>query len=280
MINEYHFDKLIIGGSLESLLYSFVNDTKILILEPLYPIEVYNLDYKPSLRLLGYSKDETVMMSELWDRLSFVLSMIGSNVFPNIINSHREQDGNIIVITQHNKRITYSADEVVYFDKVSDKNVTMLDWFNVRSGNNHGYTLIEDKDNNFISKICFYKSNRVGGNSRMKDILAISDLTLEESMIIDHAEGIARIKILQMMKEKGIRGQSNGHDKDGRKLHYALNIEHTYRENRKNYTPLYSLEYLLEQEPEKEEQWNLTKKLFRHKQITTLQESFQLPANL
>ena len=280
MINEYHFDKLIIGGSLESLLYSFVNDTKILILEPLYPIEVYNLDYKPSLRLLGYSKDETVMMSELWDRLSFVLSMIGSNVFPNIINSHREQDGNIIVITQHNKRITYSADEVVYFDKVSDKNVTMLDWFNVRSGNNHGYTLIEDKDNNFISKICFYKSNRVGGNSRMKDILAISDLTLEESMIIDHAEGIARIKILQMMKEKGIRGQSNGHDKDGRKLHYALNIEHTYRENRKNYTPLYSLEYLLEQEPEKEEQWNLTKKLFRHKQITTLQESFQLPVNL
>ena len=280
MINEYHFDKLVIGGSLESLLYSFVNDTKVLILEPLYPIEVYNLDYKASLRLLGYNKDEPIMMSELWDRLSFVLSMIGSNVSPNIIRSHREQDSSIVVITQHNKRITYSADEIVHFDKVSDKNITMLDWFNVRSGNNHGYTLVDDSDNNFVNKICFYKSNRVGGNSRMKDILAISDFTLEESMMVDHAEGIARIKVLQMMKEKGIRGQSNGHDKDGRKLHYALNIEHTYRENRKNYIPLYSLEHLLEQEPEKEEQWNLTKKLFRHKQITTLRESFQLPANL
>ncbi len=76
MINEYHFDKLIIGGSLESLLYSFVNDTKILILEPLYPVEVINLKYRPSLRLLGYNKDETIMLSELWDRITFVLSMI------------------------------------------------------------------------------------------------------------------------------------------------------------------------------------------------------------
>ncbi len=280
MINEYHFDKLIIGGSLESLLYSFINDTKILILDPLYPIEVFGLQYKPSLRLLGYNKSETIMLSELWDRVTFVLSMIGSVVSPNIITSHRERDNKIVTITQRNKRVTYSADELVYFDKVDKKKVTMLDWFNVRSGNNHSHTIIEDQENTFINKIYFYRSARLGGNSNMRDILALSKLTTEESHMVDHSEGIARLKVLQMMKEKGIRGQSNGYDKDGRRLHYALNIEHTYRENRQKYTPLYSLEELLEQEPNKEEQWNITKKLFRHKQITTLQESFRLPGNL
>jgi hypothetical protein len=206
--------------------------------------------------------------------------MIGSIVSPNLIASRREKDNSLVTITEHNKRITYTAEEFVYFDKIVKNNVTMLDWFNVRSGNNHGNTIIDDYKNKFINKIHFYKSNRTGGNSRMKDILALSEFTIEESLSVDHSEGIARIKVLQMMKEKGIRGQSNGYDKDGRRLHYALNIEHTYRENRKKYKPLVSLADLLKLEPEKEKQWDLTKKLFRHKQITTLRESFQLPGNL
>jgi hypothetical protein len=280
MINEYHFDKLIIGGSIESLFYSFISDIKILIIEPLYPIEVYTLEYKPSLRLLGYTNSETILLSELWDRITFVLSMIGSNVSPNIIRSSREDDNKIVTITQRNKRVTYSADELIYFDNIDDKKITMLDWFNVRSGNNHNHRLIEDPDNTFINKIHFYRSSRAGSNSNMRDVLALSEFTVQDSQMVDHSEGIARIKTIDMMKKAGIRGQSNGYDKDGRKLHYALNIEHTYRENRKKYRPLYSLKRLLEQEPKKEEQWNITKKLFRHKQITTLRESFQLPASL
>lgn len=279
MINEYHFDKLVIGGSLESLLYSFINDAKILILEPLYPIEVFSLPYKPSLRLLGYNKNETIMLSELWDRITFVLSMIGSIVSPNIITSHREKDNKIITVTQRNKRVTYGAEELVYFDKIDKNNVTMLDWFNVRSGNNHPHKVIEDEENTFINKICFYRSLRLGNNSNMRDILALSKFTIKESKMVDHSEGIARLKVLQMMKDKDIKGQSNGYGKGGRRHHYALKVEHTYRENRKKYTPLHLLEDLLKQEPEKEEQWNITKKLFRHKQISILRESFRLPAN-
>ena len=280
MINEYHFDKIVIGGSIESLLYSFINHAKILLLEELYPIDVKRVAYKPSLRLLGYQKKDTILESEMWNRLTFILSMNGCLLFPNIISSHRESDGKIVIVTERNKRITYSADEFVYFDKVDNENVTMLDWFNVKSGNNHQHEVIEDPENTFINKIHFYRSRRMGSNSSVRDMLALSNFSIEETQLIDHSEGIARIKVLQMMKEAGIRGQSNGYDKAGRRLHYALNIEHTYRENRKKYTPSTNLEELLLQEPNKEEQWNLTKKLFRHKQITTLQESFQLPANL
>ena len=280
MINEYHFDKLVIGGSLESLLYSFVNDTKVIILEELYPVEVAEVPYKPSLRLLGYNSNEVIKKAELWDRLTFILSMNGCLVSPNIISSHRESDNKLITVTERNKRVTYSADEIVNFDKVDGENVIMLDWFNVRSGNNHKHKLIKDPDNRFINKVYFYRSNRIGSSSAIRDILAISKLTVKESQMVDYSEGIARIKTLQMMKDKGIKGQSNGTSKSGLRLHYALKIEHTFRENRKMYAPLISLEELLKQEPEKEERWNLTKKLFRHKQITTLRESFQLPASL
>jgi hypothetical protein len=280
MINEYHFDKLVVGGSLESLLYSFVNDFKVIILEQLYPLEVDEMCYEPSLRLLGYNSKEVIKKAELWDRLTFVLSMNGCLVSPNIISSHRESDDRLITVTERNKRVTYSADEIINFDKVDDENILMLDWFNVRSGNNHKHKLIEDHENKFINRVHFYRSSRTGANSTIRDILAVSEFTTKESQMVDHSEGIARIKTLQMMKDNGIRGQSNGTNKLGTKLHYALKIEHTFRENRKKYKPLISLTDLLKQEPEKEERWNLTKKLFRHKQITTLQESFQLPANL
>ena len=35
---------------------------------------------------------------------------------------------------------------------------------------------------------------------------------------------------LKMMKEAGIKGQSNGTSKSGYKLHYAVKIEHTHRQ--------------------------------------------------
>ena len=182
------------------------------------------------MRVLGYNKKDTIMKAELWNRLSFVLSLNGCLISPNIVNSHRELNNNrIVTITDGNKRIIYEADEIVHFDKKDDENIKMLDWFSVRSGNNHQHEVIEDTNNRFINKLHFYRSQRVGGNSNIKDVLAVSDFNTKESFLVDHSEGIARLKVLQMMKEAGIRGQSNGYDKDGRRLHYAINIEHPDR---------------------------------------------------
>ena len=279
MINEYKFDKLIIGGSLESLLYSFINSEKILMLNPLYPFEMSKIDYSDSLRLVGYDNNRQIAKSELWDRLTFILSLTGLVVFPSIISNHRENENEFVIITDNNKRITLSAEETVVFDTISLDKVFMYDWFNVRSGNNHDYEVLTD-DDEFINKIHFYKSKRIGRNKRMKDLVAESYIDRSRTQSPDYGEGIARLKTLKMMKEAGIRGQSNGYSKLGKQQHYAIKIEHTHREIYDDYKPLVQIGELLKQEPERGEQWNLTKKLFRHKQITTLQESFRLPAGL
>jgi len=279
MINEYHFDKLIVGGSLESLLYSFINSEKILLLNPLYPFELSKIDYCDSLRLVGYDNKREIYKSELWDRLTFILSLTGLIIFPSIIKTHREADDKFVIITDNNKRISLTSDDIINFDRIKDEKVYLYDWFNVRSGNNHDYEVISD-DDEFVSNVYFYTSKRIGGNKRMKDLVAESYINLIDAEDVNLGEGIARLKVIKMMKEAGIRGQSNGYSKKGKQQHYAIKLEHTHREVYNDYEPAETLEKLLTQEPDRGEQWNLTKKLFRHKQITTLQESFRLPANL
>ena len=279
MINEYHFDKLIIGGSLESLLYSFINSERILLLNPLYPFEMSKIDYTEPLRLVGYENNRQIYKSELWDRLSFILSLTGLVIFPSTIKTHRESEDKFIIVTDYNKRITIEADQVINFDIINKNKVFIYDWFNVRSGNNHDYEILTD-DDEFVNKVHFYTSKRVGRNKRMKDLVAESYLNEVNKQSIDYGEGIARLKVLKMMKEAGIRGQSNGYSKSGRQQHYAIKIEHTHREIHNDYKPMVPIKQLLLQEPDRGEQWNLTKKLFRHKQISTLQESFRLPAGL
>ena len=280
MINEYHFDKLIVGGSLESMLYAYFNNQKILLLDALYPFTLTTTSYHNAFRFIGYQPDETIYTSEMWDRLTFLMSMTGQLVFPNTMKTFREEENKLVVITQHNKRIYFAFDELVEFDKINEKEVSMYDWFNVRSGNNHKHKIIVDNENEFINRLYFYESTRIGKNSNLRDAVGESRMSAKESQLVDHSEGIARLKAISMMRGAGIRGQSNGTSKDGIRLHYAIKLEHTHREIKYDYETLHSMEDILLSEPERGDTWNLTKRLFRHKQITTLQESFRLPASL
>ena len=77
MKQEYHYDKIVIGGSLESLLYSFITETPIIIREALLPFELEKIENPQDFKFLGYEGARKVYTSELWDRLTFLLSMSG-----------------------------------------------------------------------------------------------------------------------------------------------------------------------------------------------------------
>ena len=280
MIDEYHFDKLNIGGSLECLLHSFLNDEQALIIDPLYPFGLETVEYRDDLKFLGYNKKDKIYKSEIWDRLSFIMSMVGKIIVPNIITNHRLEDNKAVLITDFNKRITINFKELCLFDSVDDRTIDVYDWFNVRSGNNHTHSVLKDKKHMFVHTLHFYEATRIGNNRTMKDACAASTLKSKDLLSVHYTEGIARLKVLKMMKEAGIRGQSNGTSKSGIRLHYALKIEHTHREVKERYAPFKSIDEILKNRNRGGEAWNLAKKLFRHKQISTLRESFRLPANL
>tara|TARA_Y100000593_G_scaffold95018_1_gene198355 strand:+ start:10729 stop:11571 length:843 start_codon:yes stop_codon:yes gene_type:complete len=280
MITEYHFDKLNVGGSLECLLHSFINDEQVLLINPLYPFQLETMGYVDNLKFIGYESTRDIYKSEVWDRLSFLLSMSGQVVFPNIVKTYREDVRRFILVTEFNKRIIITCDELCRFEEMDDRCYSVYDWFNVRSGNNHQYDILKDNRNDFVHTLHFYRANRIGSNGAMKDVCAASRLDKEHLSDANHTEGIAHLKTLKMMAKAGIRGQSNGYSKIGTQLHYALKIEHTHREVVEDYTPHRTLDEILQDRRKEGKAWNLAKRLFRHKQISILQGSFRLPANL
>ena len=280
MNTEYHFEKLNFGGSLECLLHSFLNDEQVLLIEPLVPFQLETMEYGEEVRFLGYDNKRLIYKSEMWDRLTFLMSMTGQIIMPNIIVRNREDNKRLTLITEHNKRINITFDEGVAFEEVDYNNLNVYDWFHVRSGNNHNYNKITDAEYNFVHTLYFYQPTRIGSNSSKKDVCAASSLSKNELLGVDYTEGMARLKALKMMKNAGIKGQSNGYAPSGKHNYYAINIEHTHRETVHNYKPKYSLGDIVNNRNKEGKSWNLAKKLFRHKQISTLQESFRLPVSL
>jgi len=277
MKQEYYFKKIIIGGSLESLLFSFLSDTPIIIKDPIVPFELEKINDGCDLSFLGYENFRDIYKAELWDRLSFLLSMNGIVLFPNIVKNIRNQAKSFFITTKNNDRIKVSYKEKIDFDKILESSVDVYDWFDVRSGMSHSHSLLRDSKSNFIKKLYFYPSKRKGFNRFKKDVVTFSTINKKRILDYEYSEGYARLKALKMMKASGIRGRANGYNKKGLQLHYAVNIEHSHREIVKKYKPLYNMEEMLKKTKNRGRTWNLAKKLFRQKQISTSRESYQLP---
>lgn len=277
MKSNFYYDSVIVGGSLESLLYSFVTETPIIIKEPLIPFELEKVTALQDYKFLGYEGARDIYKSELWDRITFLLSMSGMILMPNIIKNIRNENKSFVITTVDNSRIKISYNKKINFDKISNANFNVYDWFHVRSGAVHSHSLIEDRKSKFVNKLFFYPSRRIGLNRNKKDVVAFSKIKKADMEIYETSESYARLKVLKMMKDNGIRGTANGYNKRGLQLHYAVKIEHSHRDIIKNYTPMLSMSDILDQRKREGKLWNSTKKLFRHKQISTLRGLYQLP---
>ena len=92
----------------------------------------------------------------------------------------------------------------------SRMNKTNQHKFEVNLGGTHDIDYIET-DSDFVKKIFFYSSQRDCTQADKKDLLAISHLTAEEAAHnYQYSDTYAKFKILQCMKQAGIRGPKNG----------------------------------------------------------------------
>jgi hypothetical protein len=276
MKQEFFYNNIIIGGSLEALLYSFVSETPIIIKEPIIPFELEKVTNLVDFKFLGYEGVRDIYKSELWDRLTFLLSMGGLVLVPNIVKNIRSERKAFTITTIDNSRIKIRYNERIDFDKISNSSLNVYDWFHVHSGTVHPHIFIEDRKSRFVNKLFFHSPRRIGLNRSRKDVVAFSKIRTADIESYESSESYARLKVLKMMKDNGIRGTANGYNKRGLQLHYAVKIEHSHRDIIKNYTPLHSTLEILEQRKREGKLWNSTKKLFRHKQISTLRNSIKL----
>ena len=248
-----------------------------IIKEPIVPFELEKITNLVDFKFLGYEGARAIYKSELWDRLTFLLSMGGLVLVPNIVKNIRSERKAFTIVTIDNSRIKIRYNERIDFDKISNSSLNVYDWFHVHSGTVHPHIFIEDKKSRFVNKLFFHSPRRIGLNRSRKDVVAFSKIRTADIESYESSESYARLKVLKMMKDNGIRGTANGYNKRGLQLHYAVKVEHSHRDIIKNYTPLHSTLEILDQRKREGKLWNSTKKLFRHKQISTLRGLYQLP---
>ena len=275
MTVEFSFDKLIFGGSLESLLYSFVNELPIIISNPIVPFELEKMDYDEDFKFLGYEHVRDIYKSEMWDRLSFILSMAGLIMMPNTIKNVRQEDSRLVFATQGNTRTIVNYNKLISFDRENEEFCHIYDWFDIKSGSKISLEKISDSDD-FVKDIYFYRSRRPGQASDRRDLVSYSKVNKSEIYDYERSESYCRLKTIEMMKQSGLRGRPNGYNKNGTAMYYSIKLEHTHRDVIKDYQPKFTFDKILKKRKNEGDVWNLARKLFRHRQITILRESSRL----
>ena len=103
------------------------------------------------------------------------------------------------------------------------------DYIAFNSGGKHEIDFIYTGDD-FVSEIWFYSSDRIDGNTPVRDACAVSKLTESQLRDFDYSETMARFKALKIMKDNGMRGKQNGYTKKGTPRHYDFRTTSIRRE--------------------------------------------------
>jgi hypothetical protein len=250
---------IIIGGSLESLLYAWRTQTPVLAKESKY---VYRYDKAYSSFDLSFmnAKDP----KQFQRNLIFALSFEGLMPYSSNIENIRTRRDIIDVITKGNRKVQFKSEQIIKFDKDAKK-YWVYDFFNTRSMTSHEGEDIFDNESDFIREINFYDSTR-SFNSKTKDFVASSRMTHEQLLDPDYGIGVSKIKVLRMLKSAGLKGQFSQEYK-GKKYYKSPKIELHKRVVSKIYKPLLDFESIYEMKQEEGKAWKTFETLKKRGEI-------------
>jgi hypothetical protein len=212
----YHWDKVVIGGGLNAIICAHKTSSYI-ICNTL--VRIFPYDTCSAGRPLGRLK------LDLYEELAYDLALKGKHPFVDRVSSVRVnlEESTLRVTTKRSRSFKVKFNQLHVFDdenihglpsRLSDiDQYRVLDWFDVRSGAKHECENLHS-DTDFVRNIFFYPSERVSGNHDKKDLVCESYLTREQLHDVDYSDTIVRLKATNMMKEAGIKGTSNGKNKN------------------------------------------------------------------
>lgn len=274
--NDLFFDDLNIGGTLEALVHSFVNNIPLIIDKPILPFELDPCPLDWNISIFGFQNPELVTKLQLWDRLSFLLSASGYLLFPNNIQSVRTENKRIVLTTTNNSYYSIYYKNVNLFDNIDSNLVYIYDWFAVHSGFDGNGADVLQSGSDFVKQIIFYPSRRSSVRRTSRDLVAVSVLHESLKDNSEFSEGICRLKVLRMIKEAGFVGTRNGYNKYGKPIHSSVKIEHIEREVKQDDSSFESISKLLTQPLDTDSEiWKTTKKLLYHQRTSTSRASFR-----
>ena len=249
----YHYDNLVIGSGLNAVIFAYLKGYPLVINRDVFPFRFDCFNYGMDLDKLRLGLEEIQLQEktlgpsklDVYKHLSFVLGLAGFLPLGRKLYSCRLREDNLLKITTNNSRkIQIKFDQLYVFN---DENILGLpepieslnkgmfkvfDWIDATSCTTHPHDYFETEDD-FIREIYFYPTERLDGNHpNKKDLVAISYLSEEQLRNYEYSDTYAKFKVLNIMKEAGIKGARNGRDMlDKTKYkHYALKVQPYKRE--------------------------------------------------
>jgi hypothetical protein len=249
----YEYDKIVVGSSLRAMLYAYYNGLPIVFTKISRPTLI---DYfEPEICLAGIgmeNKIERIVSTngessrgiqklEAWKRLSLLLSLSGLMPLSDKAESIRVEGNSLRIVLGMARMAVFEFNKLILFDDDNLSNIypkeeknprfKVLDWVDVKSGMSHSFDAIHTEDD-FVKEIVFYKSLRIMGTKRLKDLVSVSYLSGDNLSNFEYSDTYARFKTSELMKKAGIRGTRNGRDvKNPEKYkYYALKLESDRRE--------------------------------------------------
>ena len=170
----------------------------------------------------------------------FLLSLGGNIITTKDVANLRLFEDKIIISNEYSKIMELGFEKCYYYgddgaqgfvQKVDlDEEIYMCyDYIAFNSGGKHEIDFIHTGDD-FVSEIWFYSSDRIDGNTPVRDACAVSKLTESQLRDFDYSETMTRFKVLKIMKDNGMRGKQNGYTKKGTPRHYDFRTTSIRRE--------------------------------------------------
>jgi len=241
--HEYSSEELVIGGSLNALLYAWYTGATLISIDSKEPYffdrfsastDLSDIGFENTIETLNKAKgtfDVGIQKSKVWRKIYFLLAMGGQAPIPNSAQSIRVEDGTVKIVTSHSRVARFNYKKLKVFDRSQIGNITkkssrrkykVLDWIWVNTGMAHSVDYLKDRDN-FVKEIYFYEYTRRKDRS-FKNLVAISYLSGMQLDEYYYSDTYAKFKVEEMMKAAGIKGRRNGYSKG---VAYHLNVKVT-----------------------------------------------------
>ena len=254
------YNKLVIGSSLQALLYAYNKNLPILFTKPERPFRFDYFEPDVDLSFIGIETQIQELQTfcepklvgtprnVLWEALVFSLSIDGLCPLSNLCHSMRATDGHLVCSNEYSKIAEFKFNECVFFGDNSvtgiatekepkNKKYICYDWVAINKGGKIVQDYIHTGDE-FVNHMWLYSSDRIDGNTGVKDACLVSYLDEENIKDFDYSETMARFKMLSDMEKFGLKGpHAGGYTSTGKPKRYKIRATHMYRTKHRNYAP-------------------------------------------
>ena len=251
-----YYENIVIGSCINALMYAFINRYPVFFTSPQKPFRFDYLDpaidltdFKlsnwpaKSLTTFGGKKDIGIPKELLWERLLFLISLEGLAPLANLCHGIRYDGSSVVCSNEYSKIMEFKFGNCSYFmddnskgfaekTNLDEERYLCYDYIAFNSGGKHEIDYIHTGDD-FVSEIWFYGSDRIDGNTPVRDACAVSNLSKQQLTDFDFSQTMTKFKTIQVMKDNGMRGKFNGYTKKGTPRHYDFRTTSIRRETRR-----------------------------------------------